>query len=1012
MTGPLDPQTPSDVSTPEGQRVTAALARWKRKLLDLSKRNRALNFRPYKVSTVAIVDEQPAEVFRQLYLLERSLRFKPAPEPAKGTPRETATEIAEPDELEVQGSSLDFTAYDASRLDPRHTDDVLQTASPLEQLQKSLRRLEEQARSAIEEQGVNPLFLALGMLHYKREKEEDVLRAPLVLVPVTLGRRSVEAGYTLHAADDDPIVNPALAEYLRQRGIVLPELPDLTDIAADYDLQTLFGAASAAIAEQAGWTLKTDVFLGLFSFQKFVIYKDLEANGPSFASHRLIRRLVTRGGPKSMETVVGLPGEVRELDLDAGFPPEATAQVVDADSSQLRAMAAVQREHDMVLEGPPGTGKSQTITNLIAQALAAGKSVLFVAEKMAALQVVHGRLVGAGLGEFCLELHSSRANKRTVMRELASALDASLQRPQMPEPSGPRLQTVRRELDGYVEAVHTPWGALGYTPYRAYGELGQVLNAPKLRLTAPVAQVTREQLTDAARDLRSLAELARDVDDPTAHPWRETTRTFYSEDDLDNLATLLADLAARLEALLQRADEVHQAFALPPVRTFAGTETAAVIAAALGRSPGVSLEILRSDGWNAPPPQALEIAARGRRVAQLRERLGGRLAPEALERDHADDATYIERKEAGALRFLNVLSGRFREIRRRWTGWRRPGWQPTLIEQAAEMRQVDALRHERQALTGEDPAARQLFGALWQGEASSWDALDAYIRWVVEVRALALQHRLDERALEIAARPQPDLSTVEALRREAAEAAGRLAGLRTAVGWPADHLAASPFGEIMERVQAMADHLRLAPRWAAFESVRARAAAGPGAEVVAAALRGEVPFPDLAAAFLRAFYQRWLSAVVQEREPLRAFHALAHEQRVEEFRRLDQQVLQENRARLVRELRDRTQKRLQSPEALAGMPTLKREMVKQRALAPLRKTLRNAETAIRSIKPCFMMSPLTVAQLLDGKAPNFDLVVFDEASQLPAEDAVGAIVRGRQLVVVGDPKQLPPTDFF
>src|SRR5262249_45838309 len=162
-------------------------------------------------------------------------------------------------------------------------------------------------------------------------------------------------------------------------------------------------------------------------------------------------------------------------DLDRDFPPESTFQVIDADSSQLRAIAAVARGHDLVLEGPPGTGKSQTITNLIAQALADGKSVLFVAEKMAALQVVYNRLVSVGLGEFCLEIHSTKANKRAVMKELASALDASLQRVAAPTLSTQRLPQVRATLTEYAYAVHAPHGVLGLSPYRVYGELSKVL---------------------------------------------------------------------------------------------------------------------------------------------------------------------------------------------------------------------------------------------------------------------------------------------------------------------------------------------------------------------------------------------------------------------------------------------------------------------------------------------------------------------------------------------------------
>jgi very-short-patch-repair endonuclease len=455
---------------------------------------------------------------------------------------------------------------------------------------------------------------------------------------------------------------------------------------------------------------------------------------------------------------------------------------------------------------------------------------------------------------------------------------------------------------------------------------------------------------------------------------------------------------------------------LPPIRTFGEIATAAAVAEVLSRSPGVPLQVLESAEWNAPPPLARELVERGRRIQGIRERAAARFTPaalvEVLERDHAADADYIESKAAGFLRFLNFLDGRHRALKRRWTGWRQPGDRTPLAEQVGQMREIDSLRRERQTLREQDAAARQLFGALWQGEDSPWEALEGYIRWVVEFRSLCVAHSLRDRALETASRPRPDLSQAFALRDAADEAAGALAGLRRQVGWPEGYLGEAPLPEIQDRLSALAENLRLAHRWAAFEQGRARVAAGPAAELLEPALQGELTFRDLAPAFQRAFYQKWLNGAVQEREPLRAFHSLTHERRTEEFRRLDRQVLAENRVNLIRRLRDRAQQRLRTPEAAAGLPFLQREMKKQRAHSPLRRTIRQAEGAIRAIKPCFLMSPLTVAQLLDGKAPSFDLVVFDEASQLPPEDAVGAIARGRQLVVVGDPKQLPPTNFF
>lgn len=412
------------------EKIALTINAWKSKLLDLTKRNRALNFKPNKVSTVSIVDEQPAEIFRLLCLQGKSLKFEPVPE--RKTANNETPEIANAennstveDDFEENLPAPDFVPYKTGTLGEQYTDDFLQTSAAPENLDKSLRRLEEQKRLGIEEQGVNSLFLALGMLHYtESDSSKEIYKAPLVLVPVELTRKSARAGYTIKLTEDETIVNPSLAEHLRRNhGVALPEIPDSNSLSESYDLQTFFGEVCEVCKQQTGWTVKNEIHLALFSFQKLVMYKDLERNAGELTAHSIIGKIITRGG----EAVVGLPDDVRAMELDRDFAPEATAQVVDADSSQLRAIAAVTRNHNLVLEGPPGTGKSQTITNLIAQTLSEGKTVLFVAEKMAALEVVYRRLVNAGLGEFCLEMHSTKANKRAVMQEIRQALDASLQ---------------------------------------------------------------------------------------------------------------------------------------------------------------------------------------------------------------------------------------------------------------------------------------------------------------------------------------------------------------------------------------------------------------------------------------------------------------------------------------------------------------------------------------------------------------------------------------------------------
>jgi very-short-patch-repair endonuclease/DNA polymerase III delta prime subunit len=995
-------------SISEESKLAAAMSTWQRKLLDVSRRNRAINFKPNKVTTVAIVDEQPGEVFRQLYLQERSMRFTPKLE--KDTkeapnPLQTVPMIEENEDT----LTLHFVPYSVSELSEKHTDDALQTALVPEKLDVSLRRIDEQARASLEEQGVNTLFLALGMLHYKESKDsEEICRAPLIMLPVELSRRNARSVYTVQAADDEPIVNPSLTAYLRNSfGVQLPTLPDLSNVAETYDLQSFFAQVIEAIERQEGWELKRDIFLSFFSFEKFLMYKDLESKAASFANHPIIKQLVLRSG----SSIRGLPQEIRSAELDQEFLPESTAQVVNADASQLRAILAVSKGHPLVIEGPPGTGKSQTITNLIAQALAENKTVLFVAEKMAALNVVHSRLKEAGMGEFCLEIHSTSASKRTVLQDIGTALDASLQQPKSNAASKP-IAALRQELTTYTRAVHAPHGALELSPYRVYGEFERVRQAPKLPFTKPVDSVSHEALENTERDLRDLVKAVELIGIPAQHPWRDTSRTFYSEQDLDTTKVTLENVLAIFRDIKDLASKVQSAFSLPEIKTFADVRTAVAIAEVMSRSPGAPLAVLQSEAWNSPPPQATDLVTKGQKLQRMREYVEQRFKPEAQEREHKDDVAFVESKENSPLRMFNGLNGSYRAIKKRWLVYRLPSYQGTLLEQATDMTKADTLARARTNLVEQNSEGQQLFGALWQGETSNWDALENYIRWVTEFRRICVDAELEEQALLTATKPRPDISLVDSLSAKEQLARQGLETLITHLGWTQDYFGQSPFDEITQRLSTLEQSLNAANRWGAFEAARAKVARGLASELLEPVMNGEIAFTDLEPAFKRAFFQTFLNNVIQQREALRNFNTLLHERRIQEFKQLDDAILSDNRLSLVRSLRQRTQQKLQTREVVESLPFLRSQLARQRGISPLRILFRRSLAAIRAIKPILMMSPLSVAQLLDGEQTSFDLVIFDEASQLRTEDAVGAILRGKQLVVVGDPKQLPPTNFF
>jgi len=998
-------------------KVAAAVEAWKRKLLDLTKRNRALNFKATRVSTVEIRDSQPADVFDSLYLRERPMQFLPLPEPANSEPslalQGWSPETEDDDEPDSESSPSSGQNVDVRpERDPMgHVEGLLQTTSRRDQLEKSLRRLSENARLSIEEQGVNTLFLALGMLHYTESDDSSlVLRAPLVLLPVSLARKSANAPFALSMTDDDPVVNTALCEELRQSyGIALPDLPDSETVAEDCNLSDWLSGAADVIQARANWSITPEIYLGQFSFQKFAMYKDLEANVSALADHRLIGLLT---GVVPSEHAGGMPTDIENMDLDRDYAPEHTCQVVDADSSQLRAIAAASRNHDLVLEGPPGTGKSQTITNLIAQALGAGKTVLFVAEKMAALQVVYGRLADAGLADCCLELHSTKANKRAVMEELKRSLDQSVSDVPAPHGASERLGAVRSTLTDYVRALHAPYGKLSISPFAGYGALALVYLARRVKYDGPVDSLTKLDIDRTERELRDLAANAGHVGVPSLNPWRDSTKAFFSEDDQETVRELGSDLLRRLGELQSRIAKAVSEFGTCLAESFGAVDLIKATANILASSPGAPVAVLASEIWDSPPTDALALIARGRALSQLRDRVTKRLSRDVLDATHRSDIEYVEDRAKGLFAFTAILSSRYRAIKKRWLAYRLPSFKGSLVEQAAEMRYVDNLVAERDALIAADATGRGMFGALWNGADSSWDALGNYVAWVVEFRRVYRDCSLLERAITVAARPAPNVDELRALTLCADDAASTLHGLQGVVGWPTDYLVGASFSQIESRVRDLIKRVDEGPRWAAFEVARRAVANGAARSLLPDAMSGEIPCADLPAAFLRAFYSKWLSAAVSARPELAAFHTMSHEERVAEFRTLDKRVLHDNRHALMRQLRNQVQEQIRHRDLQPAMGFLRKQMAKQRGLASLRRTLREAGPAIRAIKPCLMMSPLTVAQFLSGQSSAFDLVIFDEASQLPPEDAVGAIMRGKQLVVVGDPKQLPPTNFF
>jgi len=534
--------------------VSTVLQGLRVKLLDLSKRNRLLNFRHNRYC-VWVVDEQPNQVFDYLARNGKIMVFAPLPESDR--PKEAEEESDDPNGIRSGKETVAIRAADSDGIDieeelpfqeagddstpKKHKENRLQTELLMEELEFRLRRIRSKANSIIQETGRNQLFLAIGFLRWKECADSEAsYEAPLIMIPVELERGRLDAqtrcySYKLKYTGEDLIANLSLLEKLKADGIVLPGFEDedvvtISNGDKDLDIEAYFEAVSKAVSNVKGWEVLRKMVLGFFGFSKLLMYYDLDEKAwprNSILKHEHVTTLLLGG----VESGTGEFSEER----DEKIASERLPLVVDADSSQTEAILKVLRPQSIVVQGPPGTGKSQTITNLIGCFLNEGMSVLFVAEKMAALDVVYRNLEKVGLADFCLELHSYKAEKRKVLASLEKRYHLRFGDVDNWDSEVERLDKAKKVPGEYVELIKKPVGPNEETIFKIFGKV-EILRE-KLDKTFALSIDNIDRITggeiEEATDL--LGELGRFIDTlglPCESPWYglEATELVYGDD--------------------------------------------------------------------------------------------------------------------------------------------------------------------------------------------------------------------------------------------------------------------------------------------------------------------------------------------------------------------------------------------------------------------------------------------------------------------------------------------------
>lgn len=957
-----------------------------------------------------VVDELPAEVHRVLVSEGRAISFLSVPDETQTSddtvPEPTETPLDQPGQNEIETNFV-----------RRHQDDQLQTSYTSTNLQKRLLNTFYTARTYIEEQGVNVLYLTLGMLcWYETTDSTTVRRAPLILIPVEIYRSSVQSRFRIRYTEDDIGDNLSLRAKLKiEYGIELPELTNGDEL----DVSAYFAQVETAIQPQDRWTVDpTTITLGFYSFATFLMYNDLDVTNwpvPSNpVSHPMLQSLLAHGFNEP-------PPEHREdVHIDTIVAPQDNHQVVDADSSQTLAILDVKRGRNLVIQGPPGTGKSQTITNLIAEALAEDKSVLFVAEKMAALEVVKRRLDRVGLGDACLELHSHKTNKKAFLNELQRTLELEQANTKDYSADLELLRNNRDQLNAYSEAVNMPVGYSGITPYQAYGELLQLgqamgdLERPKWESQAILTWSAIQYRQELER-VEELQTVLGQIGVPVQHPFWGCRRQQYLPAERQSLTDACHQATTAIHSLQQTGNrQAHHLLRGVPLNRAAIVQLLHIAQIVLSVPSVAGIRVVTQE-WQTRSQEITTLLQNWQTIANLRKQYDAVVLPEAWQADMLEiRQAYV----SYGRKWWAFLAPSYRQARNKLAALCRTEL-PTGF--AAQLQLIDAIlevKRHQPALTQSERLMSYLFGSQWQGLASDWTHLRQAAEWLIQLYTQINAQTLPRTVLDYLGR-SPDLAALKSISAELLKAAR---AHEKAMAWVIQQfqldearrfpdgvsLIDQPFTEQAQFLQYWQHHLDQLQEIVSYNQ-RAEALASAGLEGL---LKVATTWPEaakhLVTLFKEKYYQELIAWAFQNKPALALFNGRAHSYRIQKFSEADTLLFQVNQKKLA------LKHRRSLPQYQAGgqLGVLQREFAKKRRHLPIRKLMSQAGHAVQIIKPVFMMSPLSIAMFIPPDALHFDLVVFDEASQVRPVEAFGAVLRGKQVVVVGDSRQLPPTNFF
>ena len=964
----------------------AIFEKWCEKLLDTGKSNKLINYKETKSSSLLILKPNLEYIFSIIssggalsfydidnYVADLNKNYQ-----IQLTQEMSPNDILKHINKNIKLQKGEILAYKNSAL-----------------VSKIIKNLRKISNTNIFEKGVNPLYIVFGFLKWKME--DDIVDSPLVLIPVSIESFGKSGVFKVKQYIDEISTNPTLVYRIESEfGIVFPKFQD--DEFENESIDEYFERLNA-FAEPFGWKLTKDVVIGVFSFSKLDMYKDLVNNKQNILENKLIDKIFSNS-EKDDNDVAYNNNLIDETSL---------CNVADADSSQINAIAQAKNGVSFVLQGPPGTGKSQTITNLIAEFLKDGKKVLFVSEKRAALNVVYNNLKKAQLADFCLELHSNKANKNDVIEELyrTSTLDTETQEPSKDLQDTFQYTNSKKELDDYKNAIHSDLEALKSTPYQLIGEVEHYNKISGFDFVIDdIQNKDFEYLQKIVGLLEKYSRCTKYIgSDYHCNRWYgyiNKNFDFQTKQEIKSLFKNVIGYLANLTAMLKNLYEIYDI----KINNFESLDTIKPLLEFLPKIKYFSKKFFISPENKNIYLSIKDFNDESRKIDKATLEICKVFNRDILEVDDIDNCYS---------RFRDTYSSNFRIFKSKYRHDRKQLLQYRVykknninyLELKEYLRKISDLKKLEQA-------HKEKEDFLIESAGFEFNSFIEYEWGIIESQLFELLNIIDG-DLILSAVDGTEFRKIQSWIVEINKFISEndidlaITKLRFLFYVNIKDIRKVEFDELINLFnyyyQNFDDEV---DNWVRFISVLDELKDENLKDFIDLSISNNVSPLMVSDVYKKIFYTQWLYHTIDNNYVLRNFSRQEHDWQLDVFKRQDTNKFLINKKQINDHLLSSIRNQLNSSDARL----LEHEHNKKRRKKSIRRLIYEMPNLIQNLKPCFLMSPLSVSTYLDSDMCKFDVVIFDEASQIFPQDAIGSIYRAKQLIVVGDSKQMPPSDFF